>query len=502
MQVAELFAKLGLQVDKKSWSVGNDVIAGLGKALAVFIGYKVVRGIGDMVGEVIELGGHLNDLAQSSGQNVETLQELGYVAKLNSSSTEALADGLSKLARNMYDADHGSKTVADAFARMGIKTKDASGHLRATEDVLLDMADRFSTMPDGPQKTAEAITVLGRSGATLIPTLNQGRGEIEKLRQEFKDLGGEITGGDISKLDDLGDNLDRMKVAWQGIKNQVVIALAPVLKNMEEGLLKWIKANRELLKSKLQSFVSGLATALKVFAQIVAFVVENWQFFVAALTGIAIVTGILRLIKLMEFLQLASTKAAVKTLIAWAAAAAPFVLIAAAIAGVVLLILKYRKTAREIFNWIVGKLVSIVEWFQSLPSKITSYIDAIGTAIKEKVGAAWDYVKDKAKGAWDYINSLPARVKHGVLDAFGYDDGYRPDGGPATFSAPVMPGQAGYLVPRKGAAAVVTVTNGPMTIQVPPGANPADYEAAVKKGVREEWANQMNHALGDAGEDN
>ena len=92
--------------------------------------------------------------------------------------------------------------------------------------------------------------------------------------EEFKALGGEIQAGDIAKLDDLGDDIDRVGVAWQGVKNQVVIALVPVLKDMVTGLLTWVKANRELLQQKLTGFISSLAGVLRLAAQAVAFAVE------------------------------------------------------------------------------------------------------------------------------------------------------------------------------------------------------------------------------------
>lgn len=505
MQVAELFAKLGLNVDKKSWSVGNDVIAGLGKALAVFVGYKVVAGIGNMVTEVIELGGHLNDLAQSTGQNVETLQELGYVAKLNSSSTEELGATLGKLSRNMYAAAHGSKEQAKAFGELGIKVTESNGTLRASEDVLLDLADRFSTMPDGPQKTAEAMSVLGKSGAALIPTLNNGRAGIEKLRQEFKDLGGEIKSGDISELDDLGDNLDRMKTAWQGIKNQVVVALVPVLKEMITGLLEWVKANRELIADKLKSFIEALAFALRVLGTTVAFIVDHWQLFVAALVGIGLVTGLVRLIKLFEWLQLASTAAAAKTLWAWTLAAAPFVILAAAIGAFVYAILKYRTQARAVFNWLAGHLVNFLSWITSLPGKAIGALVSLGTMIKDKIGEALDWVKTKAGELWDYIKSLPGKAAGAFFgsvlpgDLGGTGGGASaPSGGPVQ-GFRTLNGTGTVQKPRGNNS--VSITNGPISVVTQPG---ADNEAIAKQTrdiVQEHWNTELNHMFADSGED-
>src|SRR5439155_282552 len=60
--------------------------------------------------------------------------------------------------------------------------------LRSASDVLLDLSDRFAKMPDGVEKTAQAMSVLGRNGASLIPLLNKGREEIGALANEFPNL--------------------------------------------------------------------------------------------------------------------------------------------------------------------------------------------------------------------------------------------------------------------------------------------------------------------------
>ena len=62
---------------------------------------------------------------------------------------------------------------AKAFKALGISVKDNEGNLRSSEEVFLDVADKFSKMEDGAGKTTLAIKLFGKSGADLIPLLNQ-----------------------------------------------------------------------------------------------------------------------------------------------------------------------------------------------------------------------------------------------------------------------------------------------------------------------------------------
>ena len=40
--------------------------------------------------------------------------------------------------------------------------------------ILKDSADHFASFPDGPEKTAQAVALFGKSGADLIPILDGG----------------------------------------------------------------------------------------------------------------------------------------------------------------------------------------------------------------------------------------------------------------------------------------------------------------------------------------
>ena len=57
---------------------------------------------------------------------------------------------------------------------LGIAWESAPGQLRPVNDILVDLADFFAKLPDGPNKTKIAMMLFGYRGMALIPTLNQG----------------------------------------------------------------------------------------------------------------------------------------------------------------------------------------------------------------------------------------------------------------------------------------------------------------------------------------
>jgi hypothetical protein len=161
-------------------------------------------------------------LAQKIGLSVESLTRLQYVAELSGVSMQSLQAGVTRLSRAMVD---GNKQ----FEATGIAARDAAGNLRPTEDVLLDLADLFSRMPDGAQKTAIAVGVLGRSGADLIPLLNGGRDAIKGLMDEADALGITISTETFKAAEVFNDSLTRIGAVARGFTRQIAAELAPTM---------------------------------------------------------------------------------------------------------------------------------------------------------------------------------------------------------------------------------------------------------------------------------
>jgi hypothetical protein len=137
------------------------------------------------------------------------------------------------------------------------------------------IADRFQAMPDGAQKTGLAMKVFGmRSGPQLIPFLNEGSAGIAKLRKEFVDLGGQIDGKTIAQFEEFDDTQNRMKVALSGLRNEFATALLPHLQRGATSVLNWVKANRQLLSQKVESFVRNIVGAGRALFSVLSTVVN------------------------------------------------------------------------------------------------------------------------------------------------------------------------------------------------------------------------------------
>jgi len=344
--VRELFAKLGLSVDAASFAVADHMLGAVKSGLGLLVSgaVKAGEGLAEIITKTVETAGALNDTSIALGVTTDAIQELGYAAKLNGSSVEGMSDGLRKLSINMAAAASGSEEAAQTFRRLGVQIT-ANGKLREADEVFGDLAEKFKAMPDGARKVAAAVSLFGKSGASLIPTLTIGREELEKTRKEARDLGIILDKNVIPSADDLGDSWDKIKLAADGLRYAIAGPLLASLNESAESTLAWIKANRGLIAQRMRSVLIGLSEAIKAIAGGLAllwrglnFVIARWKLFAVLIVSTLAAVVLSNAAAVLSFIALGASAiaAAVAAAVAWAAAAAPFVALAAVIAFVLL----------------------------------------------------------------------------------------------------------------------------------------------------------------------
>jgi uncharacterized protein YbjQ (UPF0145 family) len=230
------------------------VLGTLGVALSA-------AGLGAMVKSALDSADALSKLSQRVGITVESLSLLMPAAELSGVSAEKFEGGLRRLAARMLEAATGSAEAARGFEALGVAFRNQDGSLRTTDQVLLDLADRFKAMPDGAEKTALAMQIFGKSGADLIPFLNQGRDGVEALTAEMQALGLQIGGDTAAQAEVFNDALAKVRMAVGSIANRVIEAFLPAMNQMAEGMVESAKQG-----GTLRQILDGIVYVLKLLA--------------------------------------------------------------------------------------------------------------------------------------------------------------------------------------------------------------------------------------------
>jgi hypothetical protein len=222
-------------INKVSSSLGR--LAGEVGAVKTVLGGLAAGGVALAFRNIVNGLDALEESAQSAGVAVETLSSLRYAASFAGLGAEDLDDALKKLNVKLADAAGGGKDAVAAFKAIGLEFKNTSGQLITTDEALAEIADRFASFRDGPEKAALAIEIFGKSGAKLIPFLNGGREGMARLREEAAKLGIVVGGEAAAAASKLADQLDRIKASgdagWRALASQIIPPISDLIEKFE-----------------------------------------------------------------------------------------------------------------------------------------------------------------------------------------------------------------------------------------------------------------------------
>src|SRR5437868_5222366 len=164
-----------------------------------FAGISVVA-ITAAVDSALKLGEALEKAGIKAGVSASTMSELAYVGKLAGVSMEELSIGLKKMETAVSMAASGSKQQEIALDALGLTTKNLIG--LAPDKMFELIGTRISELKEPTDRARAAVEFFGRAGTDLTPIFEKGKGAIEALRQEARDLGLSLSDDTAKKLAD------------------------------------------------------------------------------------------------------------------------------------------------------------------------------------------------------------------------------------------------------------------------------------------------------------
>jgi hypothetical protein len=239
---------------------------GLSGALGSLVPLATGAGLAAMAKGAIDAADNMNDLSQKTGVSVESLSKFQQAANASGTSIEGVGAAMIKLNRNLATGNAGA---AEAMTALGLSATDASGKLKTTDQVMLEVANKFAKMPDGANKTAAAMALFGKAGADMIPLLNGGSKAIS-------DLSATMTTEFAQGADSLNDKLAALQGKLLQLGVSLGTALMPFLNVVSDLVLKLANAFAAM-PGPLQAIVGGvvaLAAAFVVLAPAISAVIS------------------------------------------------------------------------------------------------------------------------------------------------------------------------------------------------------------------------------------
>ena len=264
-----------VDVDSMAFKIGSSL-----RKLAGIVSITAITGAMIALGKsAINTADEMTKAAQSIGIGVEELSRLRYAADLSGISFQGLQSSIGILNRNMSGLSEAGGTATKAFEQMGIATRNADGNLKSSTAILKEMADVFQNMPDGAQKSALAMAVLGRSGAQMIPLLNGGSEAIAQATEEADKFGIVIDEQTGRRAEAFNDNLTRLQGVFGALASKIAAEMLPTLLDLSS----WLVRNADRIQqvgariNELIRFVGNVATGISVFASRIGDAVRAFQ---------------------------------------------------------------------------------------------------------------------------------------------------------------------------------------------------------------------------------
>lgn len=211
-----------------------------------------------------DYAGDMMDMSRITGVGFEKMQELSYAAKMSGIEADKLKTAFVKLNKVVTEAAGGNETYMQTFRNLGISLTDAAGNMRKPDEIFEDIANVFSKSEDNATKTAMAYTLLGKSGADLIPMLNDGKNGLEEWYRLAREAH-LVLNDDVGRsAETAGDKMDGLTHKLRGTSLQLGARLLPSMTAFVEKLdatlsrvLEWIDSNPKLATSIGQIAMQG-----------------------------------------------------------------------------------------------------------------------------------------------------------------------------------------------------------------------------------------------------
>lgn len=229
------FSRVFNQMENKSAALST-ALGKIGFVSVTTAAVAAATAVTKMVMATADAGDQFHELSQRTGISVEALSGLKYAAELSGSSIEGVATGLKFLGKNMAEATGGAGEVSAAFKSLGVNVIDSTGKLRPTNDVLLELSDKFRSMEDGSNKVAVAMKIFGRSAIEIIPLLNEGSAGISKMTAEAERMGLTFTTEGAAAADEFNDNLTKLKGNITGITRMIGNDFIPIINKLFKAM--------------------------------------------------------------------------------------------------------------------------------------------------------------------------------------------------------------------------------------------------------------------------
>jgi hypothetical protein len=190
-----------------------------------------VLGLGLGLASLTEAALHFSEsitrVSLQTGMSTDEAQRLNLIAAQTGTTVEALAGTVNKMQKSLVAADEDGKKAAATLSAIGLSVDQLLA--RSPSDQLMEIAKGLAEVHDPAQRSAEAIAILGKSGAEALPTLLTMAEKADELAAGMERIGGPVSADAIEAVHTIGDEVAVTKQAFVNLATELLGEAAPAL---------------------------------------------------------------------------------------------------------------------------------------------------------------------------------------------------------------------------------------------------------------------------------
>ena len=232
------------------------------KGFAAFTGLLLgASGLSKLALDAAKANRELDTTAKNLGMARKELSAWQGAAEMAGESANGMSGYMKTLSGDMQSLIMmGDTSVLPYFNALGVSLLDSTGKARKLDDVMLDLADRFSTMD-----RQQAYTIAQQMGIDdgTFNTLSRGRAEMERMLEIQRDMY-HSSEADIENSRKLAEARAVLNARWESLKLMIGNALIPVLTTLTEivsGFVGFLVKHEHVTKGVFL----GIASAIGIF---------------------------------------------------------------------------------------------------------------------------------------------------------------------------------------------------------------------------------------------
>lgn len=217
----------------------------------------------------------ISDTSQALGIAIEDVDAFGQSIEHMGGNAASARGALSNLSAAIGEAaTNATSSKGQAFDRLGISIRDASGHARDAMQIMLDLAGAVQNM-DRTQAIFN-IRQLGISDQKTIETILRGRQEVERMMRTQREAG-VITQEAAEHAREYNEAMIRLRQGLSRTGDSFLDSFIPILTKLVQWfttVVEWANRHEHVLKGAM---IAIAAVAIAVFAPAMkALAISTW----------------------------------------------------------------------------------------------------------------------------------------------------------------------------------------------------------------------------------